>query len=209
MRVVVFGATGGTGRAVVSRALLAGHDVTAFSRRSSEVMPHHVRLKVMRGDVFEPDTVEAAVTGEDSVVSALGPGRSRAATQVYSAGMASIVTAMKAAGVRRLLCVSTSGLAGPGLGLFRDAVGKVLHAVLAGPYADMARMEEEVRWSGLDWTIVRAARLTNRSPTRRYRTGVNRPLSGAWSISRADLADYLIRHLSDPASFSAVVEIAQ
>src|SRR5262245_24064602 len=109
MKIVVFGAQGGIGTHVVEQALTAGHEVTAIVRRPSAMTLQHKRLEIMQGDVLDAASFQAAVVGKDAVVSALGV-RNRAPTTVYSQGVANIIQAMGAAGVRRLICVSASGL---------------------------------------------------------------------------------------------------
>lgn len=211
MRIVVFGATGGTGRQLVSQALAAGHVVTAVARRPGLLGITHQRLAVRGADVLDPGAVAPCVADQDAVLSALGIGYRRHRTTVYSVGLGNVIDAMGAAGVRRLSCVSTSGLQTPaGASLVQRVVfGAILQRVLREPYADMREMERRVRDSGLDWTIVRAARMTNGALTKRYRVGApDRPLRSAWSISRADVAHYLLAHLDDPATAKAVVELA-
>ncbi len=108
------------------------------------------------------------------------------------------------------MCISTTGLdAAPDAPFLQRLVFKgILQWVLRHPYADMALMEEYVRASALDWTIVRSARLTNGPRTGRYRAAVDRTLRNGWSISRADLAEYVLTHLDDPATIRARVEVA-
>ena len=210
MRLVVFGPTGGTGRALIEQALADGHRVTAFARRPAALVIRHDRFTAVAGDALDPAAVAGAVAGQDAVVSTLGIGYSRAATTVYSAGTGHILAAMRAAGVGRLLCVSTASLDLPGRAapVQHLIYQQVLHRMLARPYADMALMEQAVRASALDWTLVRAARLTNGRRTGRYRVAAARKLPGGWSISRPDLAHYLLHHLVDPDTYRAVVEIA-
>jgi putative NADH-flavin reductase len=211
VRIAVFGATGATGRELVSQALARGHEVTAVARRPEAVSARHHNLGVVRADVLEPDTLVEAVDGQDAVVSALGIGYRRHATTVYSDGTAHVLAAMEAAGVKRVTCVSTTSLGPPP---FRSdplswlVARGLLHPMLRRPYADMRLMEERVRASGLEWTLVRAARLTNRRPTGRYRLAVDATLPGAWSVARADLARYLLDSLDDPRTHGSVVEIA-
>lgn len=210
MRLVVFGATGGTGRLVVEQALAAGHEVTAVARRPSAFAARHERLEVVRGDVLEPSTVERAVAERDAVVSALGAA-GRAPTTVYSEGTANIAWAMRAGGVHRLTCVSSGGLEAdhPYAPFLQRLVTKlVVQRVYKNPFADMARMEDELQRSGLDWTVIRAPMLTNGPRTGRYRVAANDYLRRPGRISRADLADYVLAHLGDPASYRARVEIS-
>ncbi|WP_406088932.1 NAD(P)-dependent oxidoreductase [Kitasatospora purpeofusca] len=211
MNIVVFGATGGTGRHFLELAAGAGHSTVAFARDPlalADARPSTIR----QGDVLDPDAVARAVEGADAVVSALGIGYSRAATTVYSAGTDHILKAMRATGVSRVVCVSTTSMspvpwrAAP---FQRALTSWVLHPMLRRPYADMARMERFLlEDTELDWTLVRAARLTGGRARGRYRTAVGHRLPGAWSISRADLAHYLLAALQEPAARREVVEIA-
>ncbi|MDY0813206.1 NAD(P)-dependent oxidoreductase [Kitasatospora purpeofusca] len=211
MNIVVFGATGGTGRHFLELAAEAGHSTVAFARDPlalADARPSTIR----QGDVLDPDAVARAVEGADAVVSALGIGYSRAATTVYSAGTDHILKAMRATGVSRVVCVSTTSMspvpwrAAP---FQRALTSWVLHPMLRRPYADMARMERLLlEDTELDWTLVRAARLTGGRARGRYRTAAGHRLPGAWSISRADLAHYLLTALQAPAAPREVVEIA-
>jgi putative NADH-flavin reductase len=210
MRLTVFGATGGTGRSVIAQALEAGDKVTALARNPEALAEFGDRIVVVTGDVLNPDDVVRAVEGAEAVISALGIGMRRHATTVYSQGTVNIIRAMLAEGIRRLLVVSTTSLEIPSPRQVGEwLLAKVLlHRILAKPYADMALMERNVRWADLDWTLVRAARLTNGPLTGQYRTSVNEKLRGCWSISRADVAHYLLTHVADPDIVQGTVEIA-
>jgi len=209
-RLVVFGATGGTGRELLRQALAAGSAVTALVRRPERLGVWHPDLTVLPGDVLRPDDVRAAVGPGTVVVSALGVGYSRKATTLYSAGTANVLAAMRAAGAGRFVCLSTSALdVSPAGGRFQRAfVGQFLQRVVRRPYDDMRLMEDLVRASDTDWTIVRAAKLTNRPAKGRYRTGETGTLPAAWSVSRADLAGYLLALPADPGTSRRTVEIA-
>ncbi len=206
MKLIVFGAQGGIGTHVVEQALQAGHEVTAVARRPLEMTVRHERLEVIKGDVLEPATFAAAVKGQDAVVSALGV-RNRAPTTVYSQGVANIMLAMQAAHVRRLICVSASGLE-PGPLWERLFAKPLLWLILKNMYTDLVHMETLVQASGLDWTILRPPTFTNGPRTGRYQTAVNRHLSRSLFISRADIADYIVTHLDDPETYCGLVELA-
>jgi putative NADH-flavin reductase len=210
VRLAVFGATGGTGVELVRQALAAGHEVIALARDPGTVPVRHDRLRVLRGDVLDPGSAAGVVDGADAVLSALGIGYRRDATTVYSAGTGNIMAAMREAGVSRLLAVSTSSVRLPPPSRVAEyALARfVLHPLLKRPYADMRLMEAEVCSSGLEWTLVRAARLTNARRTGRYRVARDGKLRGCWSISRADVADYMLTHLTDAATYRSSVEIA-
>lgn len=210
MRLAVFGATGGTGRQLTCQALDRGHQVTALVRRPEALRIDHPRLHVVRGDVLVPAAVASVVAGADGVLSALGIGYHRHATRVYSGGTSNILAAMERSGVSRLLVVSTSSLHLPERRHLAEWLVSrfLLQPSLRRPYADMTLMEDLVRRSGAAWTLVRAARLTNGRATCAYRTAVDSKLPACWSISRADLAGYLLDHVDDLELCRAIVEIA-
>jgi putative NADH-flavin reductase len=210
MRVAVFGATGGTGRAVVEKALARGHEVHAFARHPEMLNGLTPRMTVTKGDAHDPFAVRECMAGCDAVVSTLGTHDSHADTDVYSAGVKNILDAMRWFEISRLLCVSDRHLPYPD-----DAAAApwsmalhVLHPLRHRPYADMALMEHLTYESHLDWTLVRPAHLTDGPPCERYRTSLNTRLGHARRISRADLADYLVGHIADPMTYHAIVEIA-
>jgi putative NADH-flavin reductase len=206
MKCVVLGSTGGIGRQVVVQALAAGHDVTAVARRPEAITFQHERLTVLRGDAMQPETLAQAVTGQDVVFSALGVSN-RQPTTLYSAGVANIMQAMKAASVRRIMCISASGL-DPGVWWQRWFAGPMLWLILKEMYTDLVRMETAVKASDLDWTIIRPPRLSDKPRTGRYQIAVNHQLSSGYIISRADVADYMVNHADDSATYRAMIEIA-
>ena len=104
MNLVIFGATGGTGRALVEQALDQGHTVTAFVRKASRMRVKHRRLRLAIGDVLNYGTVEAAIAGQDAVLSALGHKRWLIKTSILSRGTRNIVAAMTKCRVRRFVC---------------------------------------------------------------------------------------------------------
>jgi len=210
MRLAVFGPTGGTGRSAIAQALTVGDKVTVLARNPAALAEFGDRITVVAGDVLDPNAVARTVEGAEVVISALGIGMHRHATTVYSRGTANVIAAMRAEGTSRLLVVSTSSLEIPPVRQFAEwAIAKwLLHRILAKPYADMALMERHVRASPLDWTLVRAARLTNGPLTGTYRTATDGKLRGCWSISRPDVAHYCLTHAADAGAVRHTVEIA-
>ena len=192
MRLLILGATGGTGRALVGQARERGHDVTAFVRSAQKLGPLADRVTVRKGDPRSVGELRAVLPGHDAVVSALGPpGPGR--TTILRAGARSTVEAMQTGGPRRLIVVSAAVL-------FDDlgVLGWLLRRTLLTNVAeDSAEMERIVMASGLDWTIARPPRLTNGPLTGRYRVE-NEHLpdrSALASISRADVAHFLLSEL--------------
>ncbi|WP_018755454.1 NAD(P)-dependent oxidoreductase [Paenibacillus terrigena] len=209
MKIVVFGATGGTGRQIVMQALEFGHEVTAIVRNPEAVDIRHEQLVVVRGDVLNLSSFSPWIIGKDAVLSALGVNH-RKPTTVYSEGTGNIVKAMEGAGVRRLIGLSSAGLVVPPDTplLQRLVIQLVIQPMYKYAYEDMTRMEAILRKSSLDWTVIRPPRLTDGSKTGTYRTALNKPLLKAQGISRADLADYMMKSIPNSSSFHAVVEIS-
>jgi len=155
-RLLVIGGTRGTGRHVLHQALAAGYTVTVLARDPARIDREHERLTVLHGDVLAPDTLEPAIVGQEAVISTLG-GTGRRPTTLYSDGMRHIIRAMGRAGVTRLVAVSAAPLSSDDGDTLpsRLLIKPLLRAVFTPLYADLARMEAEMRASGLDWTIVR------------------------------------------------------
>ena len=209
MRLAIFGSTGGTGRRLVERAIAEGHEVTALVRRPSRITARHQRLKVVVGDAFDSHQVREAVAGNEAVISVLGsrepsnPLRPRAPGDPdgpASVGTKNIVAAMKEHGLRRFVCQTAWGVGeskqDPGFaGAFFMRV--LVPPLLRDEYADKEAQERLVRESDLDWIIVRPMILTNGPWTNDYRTGENLKPGRRPYISRADVADFLMRQLAD------------
>jgi putative NADH-flavin reductase len=200
MKIIVFGANGPTGRLLTKQALTEGHEVTAFTRHPETFPIQHEHLRLTRGDVFDLPSVDAAVAGQDAVLSTLGVPYSRKPISVFSEGTAHIVQAMEHHGVRRLVCVTSSAL-DPHADIEGGVVfRKVLQPFFVGVvgktlYADQRQMEALVMNSDLDWTIVRPSGLFSSPGVTDYQTG-ERHLRGRFT-SRVDLADFMLRQLTD------------
>jgi len=220
MRLTIFAATGGIGRQVLEQALAAGHDVTAVVRNPKKLGR---KVRVVTADLSAPDpaVLESAVRGADGVISGLGA-VSKSDVGVAWQGTQAIVRAMKATGVRRLIVVSAAPIStvaspgrpnppehDPGDGFFmRHVLSPVIKAVLRQHYADLARMEDVLRDSGLDWTVIRPPRLTDKALTGTYRTASGQNLRGGVVISRADVAQLMLRVLEQPQTIGQAIGIA-
>jgi putative NADH-flavin reductase len=208
MKLTVFGATGGTGQHLVDQALAAGHHVTAVVRDAARLsQAGHPRLEPVVADAMDAEAIVSSVTGRDAVVSALGP-RPGAGGSVCSDGARAIITAMRAAGTRRLIVVTASGhIVDDGDGpASRFVVKPLLRRFLREGFADFARTDEAVSGSGLDWTIMRPPRLTD-GARRSYRTALDRNVRGGITISRADLAHAVLAALADPAAIGHSISL--
>jgi len=195
LNVIIFGATGSLGRHLVEQSLSQGHQVTAFSRHPENLGIAHENLHTVAGDVMDPAAVADAVAGHDAVVIALGAGRKGG---VRTTGTRNVIDGMKAAGVARLICLSTLG-AGDSRHQLNFLWKYIMFGLLLRPaYADHQAQEELVRRSGLDWTLVRPGAFTDDAPTGAYRHGA--PLAATdlkLKIARADVAGFMLQQLTD------------
>jgi putative NADH-flavin reductase len=196
MKIIIFGATGDLGKLIVEQALAQGHEVTVFVRTPALFTMVDLHLTIIQGDVLDAARVEVAVTGHEAVISALGVKLGRPPERIRSEGTQNIVTAMEHHGVKRLICVSAMG-AGDSKsrsGLF----GKVLVPLIAKErFADVERQEQIIQNSHLNWVLVRPPRLTNGPKTGAYRTGIDLKTGMSSKVSRADVADFLLKQVSD------------
>jgi len=206
--IIVFGATGGTGKFVVEQALKEGYQVTVIVRNTDDFTLTDKNLKIIKGDVLQPTTFEGAMRGKDAVISCLGSNR-KEPTTVYSQGVSNIAKAMDKADITRIICISAAAVIVPPKSSFiiKFVVKNILQRLFKHIYADMLRMEAILSISDLDWTVIRAPRLTNNKRTGKYRIAINEHLSKPSSISRADLADYIVTHLRDEKTFKAKAEV--
>lgn len=196
MTIVVFGATGQTGRRVVAQALATGQRVRAVSRsgRPADAGEIGAELEWLAADIRNPDQVRAAVADADAVISAVGMGRERAETTIYSDGVRNIIAALPE-GAR--LAVVSAGPVGPMKGV-QCILRRVLWAFFGGSYRDMTRMEAELaEHPELAWVCLRPPYLRDAAPTGAYR--LDPVTSNGSSIATGDLADALIDAVTGPA----------
>src|SRR3989475_8671277 len=220
MKLTIFAATGGIGRQVLEQAVAAGDDVTAVVRNPKNLS---AKLRVVTAGLAaaDPAAPASAAAGADAVISALGP-RSSAEAGVAWQGSRAIVQAMKAKNVRRIVVVSAAPIGtvpspdrpqppkhDPGDGFFmRHLFSPLVKIALRKHYADLARMEDVLRDSGLDWTVVRPPQLTDKALTGTYRTADGQNLRRGFLISRADVAHLMLRVLEQPRTITHAIGIA-
>jgi putative NADH-flavin reductase len=220
MHLTIFAATGGIGRQALAQARAAGHDVTAVVRSPAK-LPADVRAVAADLATAGPAELEPALHGADAVLSGLGP-RSASDAGITSRGTRAIVEAMKATGVRRIVVVSAAPVGtvaspgrphppryDPGDGfVMRHLLNPLVKLALREHYADLARTEDILRDSGLDWTVVRPPRLTDKPLTGTYRTAYGQNLRGGAFVSRADVAHLMLRVLDQPETIGQVLGVA-
>lgn len=205
-RVLIIGATGGTGRELVRQALEQGHQVTAFVRKPKKLGIEHSNLQVAQGNVRDYASLEAAMQGQSAVLCALGHKRFFYPSRILSKGTDNILRAMQACNVPRLVCESSMGVGNSAgrLGL----LGTFLLVPLLLPfiYWDKVRQEKRIEESDVDWVIVRPAVLTNGSASGSYRHGTNvGNFILSRRISRADVADFMLKQLTDDSNIGKAV----
>ena len=194
MQIVIFGANGQTGRLLTNHVLDANHTAVAVTRRPGDYPFSHPRLTLTGADVRDASSLVDVIDRADAVLSTLGVPFSRKPVDTYSIGVRNIVSAMQRTSVRRLVVVSSTGAYHyPGrrntplsLRLFEPIITRTIGK---STYDDQRRMEDIVRDSGLDWTIVRPSGLFDLPYVTDYVAGEVDPV-GAYT-SRLDLADYL------------------
>lgn len=196
-RILIVGATGGTGRQLVTQALERGHEVTALVREPSKLQVVHPRLTVVQGDVLDEGSVDAAMRGQEAVLSALGHKRYFYPTRILSEGTRNILRSMETHGVSRLVCETSLGIGDSAgrMGLYYTLF--VVPVILPFYFWDKTRQERLIAESNVEWVIVRPGVLTNGDKRGRLRHGLH---VGSFlltvRISRADVADFMLNQLT-------------
>lgn len=211
MNIVIFGANGQTGRLLTRRALDKGHSAVAVTRRPQDFPFADPHLTVAEADVRNAWSLVGVVRGADAVLSTLGVPFSTRPIDTYSVGVHNIVEAMRSTGVRRLAVVSSTGAyhypnrkeTPLSLRLFEPVITRTIGK---STYDDQRRMEEIVRASGLDWTIVRPSGLFDLPEPTNYVAGEVDPIGGF--TARIDLADYLVELTGDPSAAGKTVIVS-
>lgn len=198
--VLIIGASKGIGLEAVKQALAAGHAVRALARTASRIPVEHAQLQKIDGDALDFSTVRRALTGVDAVIHSLGlspgPDLFFRSVRLFSDATRVLVDAMKEAGTRRLICVTGFG-AGDSRGRGGLLYNVAFSLLLGRAYDDKDVQERMIRRSGLEWIIVRPVILTNGSRTGAYRVLTDPRDWRCGLISRADVADFLVRQIDD------------
>ena len=202
MRIIVFGATGKTGRHVVTTALERGHQVTAFGRSVDRLDTTAEALEVCKGDVFDSESVSNAVEGHDAAIVCLGStGLSDKAT--LAAGTKTVIDAMVIHGADRVVVMSAAGV-GDSWKQIPWSSRLLFRTLLRNVFADHQAQEATVKQSPLDWTIVRAAVLKDDPATGTYSASNTVKTT---KINRADVAVCLVDQLDDPTNSKQTISV--
>ncbi|MBX2925002.1 MAG: NAD(P)H-binding protein [Chitinophagaceae bacterium] len=210
MDIIIFGASGRTGLALVQQALSLDHTVTAFVRQKSKMGTiNHKNLHVIEGDILNLEQVKAAIAGKDAVISALGVSKTLHHDPVVIDGIATIVKAMKDEGVNRCIYLSVF-LACNKSGQFSFFAEKILKRIIGKEVNDHQIKEQLIHRKVDHYTIVRAARLTNKPFTGKYRHGENLELKAFLpSVSRANVAHFILQQLTPAAYINKAVLVSE
>ena len=204
MKIIVFGATGGTGKEIVRQALEQGHHVTAFVRDPIALTPPgglSDGLRLFKGDIFDPAAVSEAIDGHAAVLSTLGA-RTLKKEGILARALPNILSGMDAHYVERLIVLGAAGALHPAgkyqTGWFKLTLTAAKLTFLRQPFADQAVQERLLERSGIDFTIVRPPRLNDKAEAQEVRVLPDGLPGGGWQISRADVADFMLLQLTDP-----------
>ncbi len=194
MRMTIIGGSRGTGRLLAEAARDAGHEVTVLSRSGD--VPSGVRS--LTGSATDPAAAREAVSDADAVVVTVGG--AKGVPRQRATVTRTVVDAMQAEGVRRLLVQSSLGAGGSGSQMPLP-LGLLMKVLLAKPLADHDAQEDIVTASGLDWTIVRPTGLTGKPATGQWQSlEVTDPGTLRGSIPRADLAVCMLGLVEDQSA---------
>nr|WP_294948764.1 SDR family oxidoreductase [uncultured Mucilaginibacter sp.] len=198
MKLIIFGATGGTGSQLMKQALKNGHTVTAFARNPAKLSINHQNLNVITGDVLDAASVQNAVPGHDAALCCLGSPASKIGN-IRSQGTLNIIRAMEKYGLKKFICQTSLG--------YGDSVevldqtpwffkNLIVPFILKKGFANHALQEEYIKQSGLDWTIIRPGNLTDGPHTGVYKHGFSyNDKTLTVKVSRADVADLMLKQL--------------
>jgi putative NADH-flavin reductase len=204
VKLLVLGATGGTGLEIVRQALIRGHWVTALVRSPNRLQPFQDRISIKKGDLLSSNDLERAGKGQDAILSAFGPRIpiARADANLLQRFAVALTNAMRSSGVKRVVVESVSFLFKNSIMPPTYLLGRLFFPELV---ADTSAMERTFKESGLDWTMVRPPQLTDKPFTGRYRVGEGRLPAFGFKISRADVADYMIKAVENRLAFREIV----
>jgi putative NADH-flavin reductase len=201
MKIAIIGASRGIGAELLKASIEDNHEVTALVRDPTKLNTIIPGLKVIKGNILDPSSVNAAITGQDASCVCIGIPPTRKPVDVFSLGTQNVLNAIDKGSNQKFILVTGIG-AGDSKGHGGFFYDRIINPLLLGnSYADKDRAESIVKASNLEWLIVRPGFLTNGLRTGKYRVIDN--LSGvtAGKISRADVADFILKQLASPTYF--------
>jgi putative NADH-flavin reductase len=207
MKILIFGATGGTGRQLLQQGLDQGHHITAFVRNPTKLTIKNKNLVLVKGNILNEKDVSSAMKGQEVIISVLGNKTSsalRESNTIISESIGIIISQIKANNVMRLLFVASFGVNEK---IFLPEK-LFIRLVLKNIFADIPKQEELIKKSGLDWTIVHPARLVNAPKTEKYEADEQLPIGLFSKIARSDVADFLLKNVDSKKYYRKIITIS-
>lgn len=207
MKLMVLGATGGTGLEIVRTALQRGHAVTALVRSPEKLNGFRDRIAVEKGDSLDSAQLERAIRGHDAVLSGFGPRIpiAKGEEDLLQRFAKSLTNAMTKAGVSRVVIESVAFL-------FKNTIFPPVYILgrlfFPGVVADASAMEQAFAESPLEWTMVRPPELKDKPYTGKYRFAEGQLPSFGFKVSRADVADYMVRAVESRETVGKVIGVS-
>ena len=207
LKLVVLGATGGTGLELVKQALGRDHSVTAFVRSPNRLRDLRDRIEIQQGDLLSSASLEQAIQGHDVVLSGFGPRVpvSKADANLLERFARALTAAMPGAGVTRVIVESVAFLSKDSILPPAYLLGRLL---FPRTVADASAMEQIFAESDLDWTMVRPPELTDKPHTGKYRVREGHLPRFGLKLSRADVADFMIHAVENRESIGKIVGLS-
>lgn len=196
--ILIIGGTGGTGKELINQALEQAYKVTALVRNPMRLKIQHEILKIVKGDVMDPGTLNEAFKNQDAVLSSLGHKRFIIKSNILSEGTRHIIEAMRRNNVQRFICISSLGVNNSRfkLGLYYTLFA--IPFILYFYFRDKEKQEKIIMQSKLKWTTIRPGQLINGKKRMKYKHGEN---TGHYIltkfISRADVAHFMLKVLKE------------
>ena len=196
MQLLILGATGPTGQQLVKQALERSHQVTVLVRDPAKLSVSHENLTILTGDVLDEATLTNSLKGKDVVLSALGKGKSLKSSNLMTKAVTNLISCMKSTNVNRIVLLSAFGV-GETFVQANFIQRLIFRTFLNSIYSDKTKADAILRHSPFDWTLVYPVVLTNGPGSGNYKVGERLPMKGMPKISRADVADFMVRQLTD------------
>ena len=196
MKILILGSTGATGQQLVTQSLKQNYEVTALARDPSRLNLHHEKFRVVKGNILDKDVLANALEGNDAVLSALGVGKSLKSKDLISNAVRNIIPAMNEKNIKRLIFLSAFGVGET----FKQAdfIQRIIFKLfLRNIYADKSKADDQIRSSVLEWTLIYPVLLTDTPGIGNYKVGEKLEMKGMPKVSRADVAEFMLRVVND------------
>lgn len=209
MNIFLFGATGRTGNEILIKLLEQKHQVFALARNPEKLNISDTNLKIIKGNVYNPETYQNELNKCDLIISALGTGTSRKPTEIYSKGGQQIIKEMKKANIKRLITLTAGAFDSTDPATQNFIVKYIVQPLFKNIYSDMQKWESILENSKeIEWTIIRPSRLLNGKEKGKYRVQLNHCPKGGSKIRRSDLADFIVKQIGLEKYINQKVAIA-